>query len=83
MSAARHVRRATAVHVAAAGKVAALDSIIVVPRAPAARRRPWRSVEDEVLATAHALGVALHRVGALDAAALRGLDALCLPSRPD
>ena len=51
-------------------------------KAPA--QRPARQlVEDEVLATAHVLGAALHRVGAMDAATLRDLDALCLPPRPD
>ncbi|WP_205963734.1 hypothetical protein [Roseicella aquatilis] len=34
------------------------------------------TTEDEVLATAHALGAALHRVGAVDAATMRDLDAL-------
>ena len=41
------------------------------------------AVEDDVLATAHRLAGALHRVGALDTAGLRGLDGLCLPPRPD
>lgn len=49
----------------------------------AAKRPTPRTTEDEVLATAHALGAALHRVGAVDAATLRDLDALCLPPRPD
>lgn len=52
-------------------------------KAPALRRPARRAVEDEVLATAHALGTALHRVGAMDTATLRDLDALCLPPRPD
>ncbi len=54
-----------------------------IAKVPAGRRQARQVVEDEVLATAHALGAALHRVGAMDAATLRGLDALCLPPRPD
>lgn len=60
-----------------------------VPARPAGKatsvKRPARgaTTEDEVLATAHALGAALHRVGAADAATMRDLDALCLPPRPD
>ena len=49
---------------------------------PAPWRRPRQAVGDEVLATASALGAALHCVGAMDAAAAHGLDALCLPPRP-
>ena len=41
------------------------------------------AVEDDVLATAHGLAAALHRVGALDATNMRDMDKLCLPSRPD
>lgn len=52
-------------------------------RTPAVTRPTRRAVEDEVLATAHALGAALHRVGAMDAATMRDLDALCLPPRPE
>lgn len=52
---------------------------VTAKRAPARRR----TSEDEVLATAHALGAALHRVGAVDAATMRDLDALCLPRRPE
>src|ERR687886_657543 len=52
-------------------------------KARAARRPTRRTAEDEVLATAHALGAALHRVGAVDAATMRDLDALCLPPRPE
>lgn len=52
-------------------------------KTPAGGRRPVRQVvEDEVLATAHALGAALRRVGAMDATTMRNLDALCLPPRP-
>ena len=51
-------------------------------KAPA-RRPAGQVVEDELLATAHALGAALRRVGAMDAATLRDLDVLCLPPRPD
>ena len=50
---------------------------------PAVPRPTRRAVEDEVLATAHALGAALHRVGAMAAATMRDLDALCLPPRPE
>ena len=52
-------------------------------KAPAKRRPAWQVVEDEALATAHAFGTALHRVGTMDATTLRDLDALCLPPRPD
>lgn len=52
---------------------------VPVKRAPARRA----TTEDEVLATAHALGAALHRVGAVDAATMRDLDTLCLPPRPE
>ena len=54
-------------------------------KAATAKRAPARraTTEDEVLATAHALGAALHRVGAVDAATMRDLDALCLPPRPE
>jgi len=55
---------------------------------PQAAKRPTnrqtaQATEDEILATAHALGTALHRVGAMDAATMRDLDTLCLPPRPD
>lgn len=46
-------------------------------------RPTLQKTEDEVLATAHTLGAALHRVGAMDTATMRDLDALCLPPRPD
>lgn len=49
---------------------------------PAQRMGP-RAVEDDVLATAHGLAAALHRVGAMDARSLRDMDRLCLPPRPD
>lgn len=52
-------------------------------KAPAGHRPARQAVEDEVLATAHALGAALHRVSAMDATTMRDLDALCLPARPD
>jgi putative transcriptional regulator len=42
-----------------------------------------RAVEDEVLATAHGLATALHRVGAMDDLNMRDMDRLCLPPRPD
>jgi len=46
-------------------------------------RRAAASAESEILATARALGQALHRVGAADAVTMRDLDALCLPPRPE
>ncbi len=46
-------------------------------------RTAARGVEDEVLATAHRLAVALNNVGAVDDLTMRDLDRLCLPSRPD
>jgi putative transcriptional regulator len=42
-----------------------------------------RAVEGDVLATAHGLAAALHRVGAMDALSMRDMDRLCLPPRPD
>jgi putative transcriptional regulator len=42
-----------------------------------------RAVEDDVLATAHGLAAALHRVGAMDEPGMRDIDRLCLPPRPD
>jgi len=48
------------------------------------RARPAkRDVEDEVLATAHGLAAALHRVGAMDALDMQDMDRLCLPPRPE
>jgi putative transcriptional regulator len=48
------------------------------------RRKPAKqTVADEVLATAHGLATALHRVGAMDDLSMRDLDRLCLPPRPD
>ena len=49
----------------------------------AAKRMGVRAVEDDVLATAHGLAAALHRVGALSALDMRDMDRLCLPPRPD
>lgn len=46
-------------------------------------RSAKRVVDDEVLATAHGLAAALHRVGAMDAVDMRDMDRLCLPPRPD
>jgi putative transcriptional regulator len=40
-------------------------------------------VEDDMLATAHGLASALHRVGAMDDFSMRDMDRLCLPPRPD
>lgn len=36
-----------------------------------------------MLATAHGLASALHRVGAMDGVTLREMDRLCLPPRPE
>ena len=47
------------------------------------KRMGVRAVEDDVLATAHGLATALHRVGVLDAVNMRDMDRLCLPPRPD
>jgi putative transcriptional regulator len=52
-------------------------------KAKPAKRAPARVVEDDVLATAHELAAALHRVGAMNALDMRGMDRLCLPPRPD
>lgn len=52
-------------------------------KAKPARRMGARAVEDDVLATAHGLATALHRVGALDTVNMRDMDRLCLPPRPD
>jgi len=41
-----------------------------------------RLVDDAVLATAHELAVALHRVGALDQQAFRDIEQLCRPRPP-
>jgi len=46
----------------------------MAPRKPAKQ-----SVDDDVLATAHGLAVALHRVGAMDDLSMRDMDWLCLP----
>lgn len=51
-----------------------------VKEAPA--RMGQRAVEDDVLATAHGLASALHRVGAMDGITMREMDRLCLPPRP-
>ena len=50
---------------------------------PALERMGRRAVEEDVLATAHGLGAALHRVGALDAVTMREVDQLCLSPRPE
>ena len=52
-------------------------------RAKSAKRMGLRAVEDDVLATAHGLAAALHRVGAMDELSMRDIDRLCLPPRPD
>lgn len=49
----------------------------------APRRVSKPSPEDEVLATAHGLAAALHRVGAMDSLTMREMDRLCLPPRPE
>ena len=49
---------------------------------PAPRGGP-RAMGDDVLATAHGLAAALHRVGAVDARSRRDMDRLCPPPRPD
>ena len=52
-------------------------------RAKSTKRMGLRAVEDDVLATAHGLAAALHRVGAMDELSLRDMNRLCLPPRPD
>ena len=52
-------------------------------KARTAKRLGVRAVENDVLATAHSLATALHRVGALDTVDMRDMDRLCLPPRPD
>jgi putative transcriptional regulator len=42
-----------------------------------------RKVEADVLAAAHELATALHRVGAMTEADMRDMDRLCLSPRPD
>ena len=41
-----------------------------------------QGVEDDVLATAHGLASALHRVGAMSEPGMRDMDRLCLPHSP-
>ena len=52
-------------------------------KAKSPKRMGMSAVEDDVLATAHGLAAALHRVGALEAVEMRDMDRLCLPPRPD
>jgi len=52
-------------------------------RANVTKRMGPGAVENEVLATAHGLAAALHRVGAVDDVTMRDMDRLCLPPRPD
>jgi putative transcriptional regulator len=52
-------------------------------KAKPAKRMATCEVENDVLATAHGLAAALHRVGALDERSMRDMDRLCLPPRPD
>jgi hypothetical protein len=47
------------------------------------KRMGPRAVDEDVLATAHGLASALHRVSAMDELSMRGMDRLCLPPRPD
>lgn len=42
-----------------------------------------QAAEQEVLATAHDLAAALHRVGAMSALDMRAMDRLCLPPWPE
>ena len=51
--------------------------------AESTKRVGAQAVEDDMLATAHGLAAALHRVGALDSADMRTMDRLCLPPRPN
>lgn len=53
------------------------------PRGKPAKRMGTQAVEDDVLATAHGLAAALHRVGAMDELTMRDMDRLCLPPRPE
>ena len=48
-----------------------------------AKRIPAPTVDDEILAAAHGLAAALHRVGAIHDLSMRDMDRLCLPMRPD
>lgn len=52
-------------------------------RSKPAKRIGTQAVQDDVLATAHELAAALHRVGAMDELSMRDMDWLCLPPRPD
>lgn len=56
---------------------------MITTKAKPVRRMGARAVENDVLATAHGLATALHRVGALDTVNMRDMDRLCLPPRPD
>ena len=51
--------------------------------AESTKRVGAQAVEDDMLATAHGLAAALHRVGALDSADMRAMDRFCLPPRPN
>ncbi len=46
-------------------------------------RQSTQAMEDEALATAHGLAVALHRVSAMDALEMCDMDRLCLPPQPE
>lgn len=56
---------------------------MTIKKTKPAKRTGARAVEDDVLATAHGLAAALHRVGAMDELSMRDMDRLCLPPRPD
>jgi len=47
------------------------------------KRISAKAAENDVLATAHELAIALHRTGAMDDITMRDMDQLCLPPRPD
>jgi putative transcriptional regulator len=56
---------------------------MVTNRSKPAKPTLAREVEADMLATAHGLAAALHRVGAMHALDMRAMDRLCLPPRPD
>jgi len=52
-------------------------------RTEQSKRRSAEDVEADVLATAHGLALALHRVGPMDGSDSRTIERLCLPAKPD
>jgi putative transcriptional regulator len=42
-----------------------------------------RSVEDDILASAHSFATSIHQATAMDDTTMREMDRLCLPSRPE